>query len=114
MKTLTGKIVAITGAGSGIGRALAIRCADLGARLAISDVNDSALAETASLVPQKDPAVHTAHVDVGQRNAIYGWADQVMSEVGPVDVLVNNAGVSLSQTIAKMRDRDPPLICRSP
>jgi NADP-dependent 3-hydroxy acid dehydrogenase YdfG len=106
MKTLSNKIVAITGAGSGIGRALAVRCAELGAVPAISDVNDAALAETASLVRPKQPRVHTAHVDVGQRDAIYAWADQLKSEVGEVDVLVNNAGVSLSQTIAQMRDED--------
>jgi NADP-dependent 3-hydroxy acid dehydrogenase YdfG len=106
MKTLADKIVAITGAASGIGRALAVSCADLGARLAISDVNEAALAETASLVRQKQPGVHTARVDVGQRDAIYAWADQVKSELGPVDVLVNNAGVSLSQTIRDMRDED--------
>ena len=45
-------------------------------------------------------------MDVGQRDAIYAWAEQVKSELGPADVLVNNAGVSLSQTIAKMRDED--------
>jgi NADP-dependent 3-hydroxy acid dehydrogenase YdfG len=106
MKTLTQKIVAITGAGSGIGRALAVQCADLGAILAISDVNDTALEETASLLREKQQKVHQARVDVGQRDAIYAWADQVKSELGPVDVVVNNAGVSLSQTIAKMRDED--------
>jgi NADP-dependent 3-hydroxy acid dehydrogenase YdfG len=106
MKTLSDKIVAITGAGSGIGRALAIRSAELGAIPVISDVNDAALAETASLVRAKAPRVHTAHVDVGERAAIYAWADQVKREVGEVDVLVNNAGVSLSQTIAQMRDED--------
>ena len=106
MKTLSNKIVAITGAGSGIGRALALRSADLGASLAISDINEASLAETASLVRPKQPRVHTARIDVGQRDAIYAWADQVKSEVGPVDVLVNNAGVSLSQTIAQMRDED--------
>jgi NADP-dependent 3-hydroxy acid dehydrogenase YdfG len=106
MKTLTNKIVAITGAGSGIGRAVAVRCAELGASVAISDVNDAALAETASLVGAKQVRVHTARVDVGQRDAIYAWADQIKREVGEVDVLVNNAGVSLSQTIAQMRDED--------
>jgi NADP-dependent 3-hydroxy acid dehydrogenase YdfG len=106
MKTLSNKIVAITGAGSGIGRALALQCADLGASLAISDVNDEALAETAALARAKQPRVHTARVDVGQRDAIYAWAEQVANEVGPADVIVNNAGVSLSQTIADMRDED--------
>jgi NAD(P)-dependent dehydrogenase (short-subunit alcohol dehydrogenase family) len=106
MKTLSNKIVAITGAGSGIGRGLAIRAAELGAIPVISDVNDAALAETASIVRAKEPRVHTAHVDVGERAAIYAWADQVKREVGEIDVLVNNAGVSLSQTIAQMRDED--------
>jgi NADP-dependent 3-hydroxy acid dehydrogenase YdfG len=106
MKTLSDKIIAITGAGSGIGRSLAVHCAGLGAQLAISDVNDVALAETASLAAGKHPRVHTAHVDVGQRDAIYAWADQLKNELGPIDVLVNNAGVSLSQTIAEMRDED--------
>jgi NADP-dependent 3-hydroxy acid dehydrogenase YdfG len=106
MKTLSDKIIAITGAASGIGRALAIRAADLGAIPVLSDVNDAALAETAALVRPKQPRLHTAHVDVGDRDAIYAWADQVKREVGPVDVLVNNAGVSLSQTIAQMRDED--------
>ena len=107
MKTISDKVVVITGAGSGIGRALAIQCAELGANLAISDVNEAGLAETASLVrPQSTSRVHSARVDVGQRDAIYDWADRVKSELGPADVVVNNAGVSLSQTIAEMRDED--------
>jgi NADP-dependent 3-hydroxy acid dehydrogenase YdfG len=107
MKTLSTKIVAITGAGSGIGRALAVQCAELGASLAISDVNEAGLEETALLArPKSTGQVHSARVDVGQRDAIYAWAEQVKSEVGSADVLVNNAGVSLSQTIAKMRDED--------
>jgi NADP-dependent 3-hydroxy acid dehydrogenase YdfG len=107
MKTLSKKVVAITGAGSGIGRALAVQCAELGASLAISDVNEAGLEETASLArPKATGQVHSARVDVGQRDAIYAWAERVKNEVGEADVVVNNAGVSLSQTIAKMRDED--------
>jgi NAD(P)-dependent dehydrogenase (short-subunit alcohol dehydrogenase family) len=106
MKTLANKVVAITGAGSGIGRALAVRCAGLGANVAISDVNDAGLAETAALARQKNARVHTARVDVGNRDAIYAWSKQVEHELGPVDVIVNNAGVSLSQTVAQMTDED--------
>jgi len=106
MKTLSNKIVAITGAGSGIGRALALRMGESGANLAISDVREDALAETAALLGSTQSRVHVATVDVGQRSAIYAWADRVKAELGPVDVLVNNAGVSLSQTIAEMRDED--------
>jgi NADP-dependent 3-hydroxy acid dehydrogenase YdfG len=106
MKTLSNKIVAITGAGSGIGRALAVRASQAGASLALSDVNEATLAETASLLRSGQGRVHTARVDVGQRSAIYAWAEQVKNELGPVDVVVNNAGVSLTQTIAEMRDED--------
>ncbi|MET0591531.1 MAG: SDR family NAD(P)-dependent oxidoreductase [Polyangiaceae bacterium] len=106
MKTLSNKTVAITGAGSGIGRALAVQMGALGARLALSDVNEATLAETASLVASNRGPVHTARVDVGQRDAIYAWAEQVNKEVGPADVIINNAGVSLSQRIVEMRDED--------
>ena len=61
MKTLSTKIVAITGAGSGIGRALAVQCAELGASLAISDVNEAGLEETASLARPKSTGRSTAH-----------------------------------------------------
>jgi NADP-dependent 3-hydroxy acid dehydrogenase YdfG len=106
MKTLSNKTVVITGAGSGIGRALAVQMGALGARLCLSDVNEATLAETASLVGSNRGPVHTARVDVGQRDAIYAWAERLNKEVGPADVLVNNAGVSLSQRIADMRDED--------
>lgn len=106
MKTLSGKVVAITGAGSGIGRALAVHCAGLGATVAISDVNEAALAETALMVKAKGGKAHTARVDTGKRDQIYAWADQVKREVGPASVIVNNAGVSLSQTVAEMTDAD--------
>jgi NAD(P)-dependent dehydrogenase (short-subunit alcohol dehydrogenase family) len=106
MKTLHGKVVAITGAGSGIGRALAIHCARLGSRLAISDVNDAGLAETETKCRAASAEVHCAHVDVADRAAIYAWADDVQRAFGGADVIVNNAGVSLSQTIAEMRDED--------
>ena len=103
MKTLQDKVVVITGAGSGIGRATAMRCAGLGARLALSDIDAAGLAETAGRCAG---SVHTTKVDVGARDEIYAWAERVNRDVGPADVLVNNAGVSLSQTIAEMRDED--------
>jgi NADP-dependent 3-hydroxy acid dehydrogenase YdfG len=105
MKTLSNKIVAITGAGSGIGRSLAVLAASRGASVAICDINEESLAETAGIVGASG-RVHKAKVDVGNRDAIYAWADQVRRELGPADVIVNNAGVSLSQTIAEMRDED--------
>ena len=55
MKTLQDKVVVITGAGSGIGRATAIRCAGLGARLALSDINTTGLEETAACATRSTP-----------------------------------------------------------
>lgn len=108
MKTLANKVVAITGAGSGIGRALALRCARLGAHVAISDVNQAALDEAGEACRKLSGAgrVFAARVDVGSRDAIYAWAAAVREELGPADAIVNNAGVSLSQTVAEMRDED--------
>jgi NADP-dependent 3-hydroxy acid dehydrogenase YdfG len=106
MKTLANKVVAITGAGSGIGRALAVRCAGLGAAVALGDVDEGALEESAQRCRSGGARVHSKRVDVGQRDAIYAWADDVKSALGPADVIVNNAGVSLSQTIAEMSDAD--------
>ncbi len=106
MKTLANKVVAITGAGSGIGRALALRCAGLGASVALSDVDQAALDEAADRCRAAGGRVHAARVDVGQRDAIYAWAEAVKDALGPTAVIVNNAGVSLSQTIAEMSDAD--------
>jgi NAD(P)-dependent dehydrogenase (short-subunit alcohol dehydrogenase family) len=108
MKTLANKVVAITGAGSGIGRALALRCVRAGAHVAISDVNQAGLDETAEAGRKAAGAgrVFAARLDVGDRDAIYAWAANVRKELGPADVIVNNAGVSLSQTVAEMRDED--------
>jgi len=106
MKTLKNKVVAITGAGSGIGRALAVLCAAKGATLAISDVNESSLAETTALVHATDTPVHSVGLDVADRAAVYAWADAVKAALGPADVIVNNAGVSLSETIERMQFED--------
>lgn len=106
MKTLANKVVAITGAGSGIGRALAVRCAGLGARLALSDVNEASLDEAVARCRAVGAEVHRERVDVGRRDEIYAWAAEVERSLGPAEVIVNNAGVSLSQTVADMRDED--------
>jgi butyryl-CoA dehydrogenase len=106
MKTLDGKVVAITGAGSGIGRALAIRCAKSGAKLALSDVDEAGLEESVAEIRQSGRRVHAERVDVSDRSAIYAWADHVKVEYGGTDVVVNNAGVSLSDTIESMTDED--------
>jgi NAD(P)-dependent dehydrogenase (short-subunit alcohol dehydrogenase family) len=94
LETVQDKVVAITGAGSGIGRALALRAASGGARLALSDWNATGLGETARAVAQTGARVETAVVDVADRAAVQAWAADVVSTLGGVDLVVNNAGVS--------------------
>ncbi|WP_203336198.1 SDR family NAD(P)-dependent oxidoreductase [Nocardioides limicola] len=97
-RTNEGRVVAITGAGSGIGRALALQAAHQGASLAISDWNADGLAETVRLIEASAPGakVHSATVDVADRDAMAAWAAQVVETFGEVGMLVNNAGVTMT------------------
>lgn len=97
MKSLQGKVVAITGAASGIGRATAVLLARDGARLAISDVNEAGLRETALLCGEA--AVRQSVVDVSRREAVEQWAAETVQHYGAAHVIVNNAGVALGATI---------------
>lgn len=99
MKNLQDKVVAITGAGSGIGRATAILLAEHGAHLAISDINEKGLSETAAACRQKGARVTTQKLDVADRDAFYAWAEKVVAEHGGVNVIINNAGVAVGATV---------------
>lgn len=97
MRTLDGKVVVITGAGSGIGRALALECAGRGSLLAISDVNEAGLAETVDLVKAAGAReVRSDRLDVADRAAMASYAAAVAEQFGRVNVMVNNAGVALA------------------
>ena len=96
MRTLDGKVVVITGAGSGIGRALALDIAGRGGLLALSDWDEVGLMETAALVQartHREP--RTDKVDVRDREALREYAASVAADLGRVNVVVNNAGVAL-------------------
>jgi len=90
---LSGKVVALTGAASGIGRELAFELARQGCRLALSDVDEIGLKETASRIPP-DIGICTHRVDVSDRDRVYRWADEVVKFHGHVDIIINNAGVA--------------------
>lgn len=88
------KVAVVTGAGSGIGRALAVGLAERGARVSISDVDRLGLAHTADLVTARGAQVHTATVDVSDRDAVDAYAADVIEHFGSVHVVINNAGIA--------------------
>ena len=94
MSSVRGKVAAVTGAGSGIGRQLAFELARRGARLAVSDVDDLGLGETADRVKALGAEVHAAHLDVSDRAAVEAYASAVAEHFGVVHQIYNNAGVS--------------------
>ncbi|RSN69276.1 MULTISPECIES: SDR family NAD(P)-dependent oxidoreductase [Actinomadura] len=103
MRELGGRVAVVTGAASGIGRALAVRLASEGMHLALADVDPEGLGETAALARAAHrpaggegagpPVVFTETVDVGDEAAVRRFADRVFAETGEVHLLCNNAGV---------------------
>jgi len=99
MKSFENKVAAITGAGSGIGRALALNLARQGCHLALSDVNGEGLAQTAAQALQLGVKVTQSQVNVAERDAVHAWAEQVVQEHGRVNLIFNNAGVAQGGTV---------------
>lgn len=114
MKDFQNKVAAITGAASGMGRTLALELARRGCHLALSDVNEAGLAETARQTAQINPAlkVSTHRVDTGVREQIEQWAADVVAAHGKVNLIFNNAGVAMGSLIEDVRMEDFEWIMR--
>jgi NAD(P)-dependent dehydrogenase (short-subunit alcohol dehydrogenase family) len=106
MRDFRDRVAVVTGAGSGIGRALAVALAREGALLAVSDVNQAGLDETAERVRGLGARVTTERVDVADRAAVEAHAERVVADFGRVNLVVNNAGVALGARIADMSYED--------
>jgi NAD(P)-dependent dehydrogenase (short-subunit alcohol dehydrogenase family) len=106
MKDFNNRVAAITGAGSGIGRALAHALARQGAHLALSDIDDIGLAETVAQCEGFGVKITSTHLDVAGRDAVSAWADDVVAQHQRVNLIVNNAGVALGATVESMSYED--------
>ncbi|MEM7104392.1 MAG: SDR family oxidoreductase [Bacteroidota bacterium] len=97
MKSFNNKVAAISGAGSGIGKALALRLAELGASIAINDINPDSLANTQAALKSNGTDVFSSVVDTSIREEVYAFAENVIEHFGRVDIVINNAGVALGK-----------------
>ena len=89
MQNLYGKVAAVTGAASGIGRSLAINLAAEGCSLAMADLNGEGLAGTAGMLQEKNVKVTTHIVDVSDREQVYDFAEDVFNQHGKVNIIIN-------------------------
>jgi 2-hydroxycyclohexanecarboxyl-CoA dehydrogenase len=93
-RSLNGRVAVITGAGSGMGRSIAVRLAEDNAKIAIWDINREGAEETATMVRDAGGTAIAIEADCSDRAAIKAAAEQTRSELGKVAILVNNAGIA--------------------
>jgi NADP-dependent 3-hydroxy acid dehydrogenase YdfG len=106
MEGFAGKVAAVTGAGSGIGQALALELARSGAALAISDVDSEGLAQTEEQLRAIGAPVRTDRLDVTEREAFQIYADQINEHFGKVNQIYNNAGIAFTGDVEVSQFKD--------
>ena len=106
MRGFAGKVAAVTGAGSGIGQALAIELARSGAKLAISDVDTVGLAQTEQQLRAIGAPVKADRLDVTERESFLAYADAVNDHFGKVNQIYNNAGIAFTGDIEVTQFKD--------
>ncbi len=104
MKDLKGKVVLVTGAGRGMGELHARTFAREGARVVLTDVDEAAVKRAAQYIRDQGGEAHAYLADISDRSACFALERSVTSEVGPVDVLINNAGIVESGLVMDMSE----------
>lgn len=99
MKNFQGRVAVITGAGSGIGRALALNLAEKGCKLALSDIRAESVAETARMCERFTRDVMFDTIDVADKKAMQAYPEKVVQKFGGVNIVINNAGVAVAATV---------------
>src|SRR5262245_5310663 len=106
MEGFAGKVAVVTGAGSGIGQALAVELARSGARIAISDVDTEGLAVTGERLRAIGAEVKADRLDVTEREAFQLYADSVKAQFGTVNQIYNNAGIAFTGDVEVTQFKD--------
>jgi NADP-dependent 3-hydroxy acid dehydrogenase YdfG len=106
MEGFASKVAVVTGAGSGIGQALAVELAHSGAKLAICDVDTEGLAQTEGRIKAIGAPVKTDRLDVTEREAFLAYADQVNEHFGTVNQIYNNAGIAFHGDVEVSQFKD--------
>jgi NAD(P)-dependent dehydrogenase (short-subunit alcohol dehydrogenase family) len=92
---LEGKVALITGAGSGMGRAMALLFAKEGANIAVNDINLSSAEETTAAIKKMGRKAITVKADISEENEVIPMVERTIKELGGVHILINNAGISI-------------------
>jgi len=106
MKNFQGRVAVITGAGSGIGRALALNLAEKGCKLALSDIRPESVQETAQLCERFTRDVMVDALDIADKKAMQAYPDKVVQQFGGVHIVINNAGVAMAATVEETSIED--------
>ncbi|SNS90642.1 Short-chain dehydrogenase [Noviherbaspirillum humi] len=103
---LKDRVAVITGAGSGIGRAIALSLARRGCHLALADISEAGLRETAQLAAGSGVRTSCHRLDVADREAVRAFPQEVLARHGAAHLLINNAGVALGGTFEQVSEED--------
>ncbi|XP_017771270.1 PREDICTED: short-chain dehydrogenase/reductase family 16C member 6 isoform X2 [Nicrophorus vespilloides] len=103
-KSLRNKIILLTGGAGGVGQELTLRLARLKAKVVVWDINEKALEKVQEKCAKEGYKIYTYAVDISDRQNVYKNADLVKSEVGHVDILINNAGIVCGNTFLDIPD----------
>src|SRR5690349_9891352 len=103
---LTGRVAVVTGAGRGLGRAIAARLAEAGATVVCADIDAATAAETAAMIEGDGHAASGAELDVTRRTDVDGLVERVVAEHGRLDVMVNNAAIIVDGLVLDTSEED--------
>ncbi|CAG9773866.1 unnamed protein product [Ceutorhynchus assimilis] len=104
LKSLRGKTILVTGGAGGVGQELVLKLIKYKAKVVVWDINEKAIAKLNEKVAEEGFKLYPYVVDLADRESVYKTAEKVKDEVGPIDVLINNAGVVCGQTFLELPD----------